>query len=149
MNTWISAGASLVAAFIGGGIAIFSTGRTLKSQINLQDRSYLATIMRELAGRLVAVEIALDSFSSTGSDTDRQRVVSVLDELLPQARVVGFTVPPGQLREKFDAVGTEGTSYRKHLLQKQSPAAAESRTRKAMKDAMDVIGARFSDVEES
>ena len=107
--------------------------------------------MRELAGQLVAVEIALDSFSSTRSDVDRQRVVSMLDELLPQARVVGFTVPPGQLREKFDAVGTECTSYRKHLLQKQSPAepAAETRARKAMKDAMDAIGARFSDVKES
>jgi hypothetical protein len=64
VNPWISAAASLIAAIIGGTIAIFGVSRTLQSQVRLQDRAYIATISRELAGRLVAVEIALDSYTA-------------------------------------------------------------------------------------
>lgn len=150
MNPWISVSASLVAALIGGAIAIVGVNRTLRSQVHLQDRAYLATITRELAGRLVAVEIALDSYTVTRSDTDRRDLVSALDDLLPQARVVGLTVPPGPLKEKFDAVSTKCSVYRKRLIQPQSPAeaAGETAAREAMKAAIDAIEARYSNVKD-
>jgi hypothetical protein len=150
VNPWISAAASLIAAIIGGTIAILGVSRTLRSQVRLQDRAYIATISRELAGRLVAVEIALDSYTATRSDTDRGELASALDDLLPQARVVGLTVPAGSLRDKFDAVSTACSSYRKRLRQPQDPSvgAAETAARKAMHAAVEAIQARFSNAED-
>jgi hypothetical protein len=150
MDAWISVAASLVAALIGGGIAITGVSRTLHSQVRLQDRAYLATIARELAGRLVAAEIALDSYTITRSDLDRRDLISALDDLLPQTRVVGLTVPAGQLKDKFEAVSSACLIYRKRLLQPQSQgeASAESATRAAMKEAMDSIETRYSNVKD-
>lgn len=149
MSPWISAAASLIAALIGGTIAILGVSRTLRSQVRLQDRAYIATITRELAGRLVAVEIALDSYTATRSDTDRRGLVSALDELLPQARVVGLTVPPGPLRDKFDAVSITCSSYRRRLRQPEDSyvGAAETAAREAMQAAADAIQARFDNSE--
>ena len=149
MNPWISAFASLVAALIGGAIAILGVSRTLRSQVRLQDRAYIASITRELAGRLVTVEIALDSYTSTRSDTDRRELVSALDDLLPQARVVGLTVPAGSLRDKFDAVSTTCSSYRRRLRQPQDPSVtlAETAAREAMKAAEDAIQAGYSNAQ--
>jgi hypothetical protein len=98
----------------------------------------------------VAAEIALDSFTITRSDLDRRDLVSALDDLLPQTRVVGLTVPAGQLKDKFETVGRECLIYRKRLLQPQSQgeAAAESAARGAMKDAMDSIQTRYSSVKD-
>lgn len=145
MNPWISASASLIAALIGGTIAVVGVSRTLRSQLRLQDRAYIASITRELAGRLVAVEIALDSYTATRSDTDRRELMSALDDLLPQARVVGLTVPAGSLRDKFDAVSTTCSIYRKRLRQSQDPSvtAAETAAREALEAAEDAIQARY------
>jgi len=149
VNPWISATASLIAAGIGGTIAIFGVSRTLRSQVRLQDRAYIATITRELAGRLVAAEIALDSYTATRSSTDRRELVAALDALLPQARVVGLTVAAGPLRDKFDTVSAECSKYRKRLLQPQDPGegAAEISARNAIKAAADAIQARFSNAD--
>lgn len=151
VNPWISATASLIAALIGGAIAILGVSRTLRSQVRLQDRANIASLVRELAGRLVAVEIALDSYIATRSDTDRRELMSVLDDLLPQARVVGLTVPPGSLREKFDAVSTTCSNYRRRLRQPQDPSitAAETAAREAMKAAEGAIKARYSNAQSS
>lgn len=150
MNPWISASASLVAALIGGAIATLGVTRTLRSQVRLQDRAYLATIVRELAGRLVAVEIALDSYESTRSPEDCTDLESVLADLLPQARVVGLTAPAGELRETFSKVSTACSHYRKRLRDPHDPTigAAETAAREAMNAAAVTIQARFSNTED-
>lgn len=150
MNPWISASASLIAALIGGTIAFFGVSRTLRSQVRLQDRAYLATIIRELAGRLVAVEIAFDSYTATRSEEDRRGVAAALDDLLPQARVVGLTVPAGPSRKEFDAVSTACSHYRRRLRQPQDPTigAAEKAAREAVRAAVDTIAARFSNAQD-
>lgn len=150
MNPWISASASLVAALIGGAIATLGVTRTLRSQVRLQDRAYLATIVRELAGRLVAVQIALDSYESTRSSDDCTDLQSALDDLLPQARVVGLTVPAGELRKTFDEVSTACSHYRKRLRDPhdQTIGAAETAAREAMKAAVATIQARYSSTED-
>lgn len=149
MSPWISVAASLIAAFIGGAIAILGVSRTLRSQVRLQDRAYISTITRELAGRLVAVEIALDSYTATRSDPDRRELTSALDDLLPQARVVGLTVPAGSLRDKINDLNTACSSYRRRLRQPQDSSAgtAETAVREAMRAAADAIQARFSNVD--
>jgi archaellum biogenesis ATPase FlaH len=145
VNPWISASASLVAALIGGTIAFFGVSRTLRAQVRLQDRAHLATITREMAGWLVAVDIAMDSFAATRSEDDRRDLVSALDSLLPQARVVGLTVPAGLLRKDVEAVGTACSDYRRRLRRARDPGlgTAEQAAREAIKAAADTIQARF------
>jgi hypothetical protein len=94
----------------------------------------------------VAVQIALDSYAVTRSDSDRGALVSALDVLLPQARVVGLTVPAGPSRDTFDALGTACSNYRRRLHDQQDPSlgAAEAAARQAMKAAAEAIQTRFN-----
>lgn len=110
----------------------------------------MASITREFAGRLVAVEIALDSYAATKSDDDRQDLMAALDELLPQAQVVGLTVPEGAFRNKFDVLSTTCSNYRRRLRQPLDPSlnAAESTARQAIKNVEEAIQARFNTVKD-